>query len=378
MPDDTMSQMIKDFIVHLSAAGRATSTLACYQNDLDRLARMFGRIQPQWIGDTDIDHAVVRIAATKRYGARRSAATVNRMKSAYRSFFKWAFESKRIPSNPTERLCLSKTHSRPTTPITAGEIMMLLETIRQSDDIHSDRDEALFATYAYTGIRRSEVLTLTLLDYEHGSGVLHLSRTKNNGRQLKIVPPPLADILTRRIRMLLRGHAKLERTLLFPGKSADQPLSARNVQVRFDKWKKLAGIRKSLTIHSFRAGFATSLYETTGDIFLVARALGHQDVSTTMRYINTNSSVLRRAVEYTFQQYRSRCDLPAITHCKYNPGHIRHYEYLKISPVFFLSISPCRSFHPPQRAPHRGVQVPWESRTGGESGTESARSPVPS
>jgi integrase len=180
--------------------------------------------------------------------------------------------------------------------------MILLATIKQSDDMHSDRDEALFATYAYTGLRRSEVLSLTLLDYDHVSGVLYLSRPKNGGRQLKIVPSPLADILKKRIRVVLRDHVSLTRSVFFPGRSADQPMSARQVQVRFDKWKKLAGIRKTLTIHSFRAGFATSLYETTGDIFLVARAMGHRDVSTTMRYINTNSSVLRRAVEYTFQR----------------------------------------------------------------------------
>ena len=96
------------------------------------------------------------------------------------------------------------------------------------------------------------------------------------------------------------------------GGNTGQPMSARQVQVRFDNWKKLAGIRKKLTIHSFRAGYATSLYETTGDIFLVARAMGHRDVSTTLRYINTNSSVLKRAVEYT--SLRSLKGNPMLAH----------------------------------------------------------------
>lgn len=297
-----MTQLIADFTVHLRAAGRAPSTIACYQQDLGRLACGLGKIQPRRIVDSDIDRVVVLIASAKRNGAQRSPVTVNRIKSAYRSFFKWAFESKRIFPNPAERLSRSKSYSRPTTPITASEIMALLETIRQSGDTHADRDEALFATYAYTGIRRSEVLSLTLFDYDHHSGVLHISRTKNGGRQMKIVPSPLAAILTKSIRSGLRAQSSLKQFLLFPGRSSNQAMSARYVQARFEKWKKLAGIRKTLTIHSFRAGFATALYETTGDIFLVARAMGHRDVSTTMRYINTNSSVLRRAVEYTFQR----------------------------------------------------------------------------
>jgi hypothetical protein len=60
-----MLQMINDFIVHLDATGRAPSTLACYQQDLDHLARILGKIQPQQIGDNDIDRAVVSIAAAK-------------------------------------------------------------------------------------------------------------------------------------------------------------------------------------------------------------------------------------------------------------------------------------------------------------------------
>jgi hypothetical protein len=76
MPEDTISHMIKDFILHLLAAGRATSTIACYQHDLYHLARVLGKIQPQCIGDTDIARAVVRLFAAKRNGARRSSATL--------------------------------------------------------------------------------------------------------------------------------------------------------------------------------------------------------------------------------------------------------------------------------------------------------------
>ncbi len=90
MPEDAMSHMIKDFIVYLGAAGRATSTIDCYQRDLGRLANILGKIQPQCIVDADINRAVVRLAAAKRNGSRRSSATINRIKCAYRSFFKWA------------------------------------------------------------------------------------------------------------------------------------------------------------------------------------------------------------------------------------------------------------------------------------------------
>ncbi len=302
MPEQTTTQLIQEFITHLYAAGRAQSTIFCYLHELDHLACLLGDKPAGRITDNDIDSAVARIAAEKRKNRKRSAATMNRIKSAYRSFLYWAFESERIPCNPAVRLRRARAYSCPTMPITAAEVAVLLRTIHQSDDVYADRDEALFATYAYTGIRRSEALSLTLRDYDRDNGVLCLPRMKNGAKQVKVVPPILTDMLTKRVRSALRECAPMDRLLLFPGRAGDKPLSPRHVRDRFDKWKKLAGIRAGLTIHSFRAGYATALYETTGDIFLVAHALGHRDIGTTMRYIRTNSSVLKRAVEYTFQR----------------------------------------------------------------------------
>jgi site-specific recombinase XerC len=78
-------------------------------------------------------------------------------------------------------------------------------------------------------------------------------------------------------------------------------LSARQAQNRFDKWKTPAGIRKDLTIHSFRAGFANRLFRTTGNIHLVARAMGHSDIRSTELYIEKDISVIREAVEDAFE-----------------------------------------------------------------------------
>ena len=88
---------------------------------------------------------------------------------------------------------------------------------------------------------------------------------------------------------------------LFPGQSGEQPMSARNAQALFDKWKRISGVRKELTIHSFRAFFATSLYEVSGDLLAVARALGHRDPRTTERYIAADCRGIRAIIESTFR-----------------------------------------------------------------------------
>lgn len=65
-------------------------------------------------------------------------------------------------------------------------------------------------------------------------------------------------------------------------------------------WKKVSQIRCRLTIHSFRAGFTTSLYQTTSDLLLVAQAMGHHNIQTTEHYIKRSAGAIRKAIDKMF------------------------------------------------------------------------------
>ncbi len=289
---------IQDFITHLKAAGRSSSTISCYFHDLELLGENLGNMKLSRITDSHLEKTIIQLHDSSVRGSVRSAAALNRIKSVYRSFFKWAFESGRVSHNAAARLYLARTKSRPTAPITMKEIICLLSAIRKSNDPLAKRDEALFATYAFTGIRRSEALSLRISDYDPVLLTLFLRQTKQGNNRIQPVPFQLAWILEKYIRSMKRSTPYCP---LFFGRQPERPLSARQAQVRFERWKNLAGIRKDITIHSFRAGFATLLYETTGDILLVSRAVGHANIQTTRRYIQDNMSGIREAVEKIFR-----------------------------------------------------------------------------
>jgi len=75
-----------------------------------------------------LEKAVIILQDSSKTDSRRSAATMNRIKSAFRSFFKWAFQSGLISHNPAASLRMSKAASQRTTPITMEEINALLHT----------------------------------------------------------------------------------------------------------------------------------------------------------------------------------------------------------------------------------------------------------
>ena len=78
--------------------------------------------------------------------------------------------------------------------------------------------------------------------------------------------------------------------------STGRRLGARQIQLRFAALCRDAGIDRQLSIHSLRHTFATRLYEKTGDLHLVQRALGHWQITTTEVYVRVSDQALRRAV----------------------------------------------------------------------------------
>jgi integrase/recombinase XerC len=57
-----------------------------------------------------------------------------------------------------------------------------------------------------------------------------------------------------------------------------------------------AGITRPLSTHSLRHTFATRLYRKAGDLFLVQRALGHRQITTTEIYAQVSDDSLKCAI----------------------------------------------------------------------------------
>lgn len=202
--------------------------------------------------------------------------------------------------DPAMGLRLGRAESRPTPPITMAEVARLLDTIRLSGDSKSLRDEALFAVYAFTGIRRSEALALRISDYDPLAQTLRLPRVKGGGQGLRHVPKLLIEILDRYISVKRTELRMAGECPMFPGRDANAPLSPRQAQLCFDHWKQVAGLRTKLTLHSFRAGFATRLHESSRSLLLVSRALGHRSPRTAEIYIGQDDALLKLELERAF------------------------------------------------------------------------------
>ena len=72
-------------------------------------------------------------------------------------------------------------------------------------------------------------------------------------------------------------------------------MSERSVEKLVKKYAKLVNPLKKITPHKLRSTYGTSLYQETGDIYLVADVLGHSDVNTTRRHYAAMEDSRRRS-----------------------------------------------------------------------------------
>jgi integrase/recombinase XerD len=285
---------------YLIASCLSTNTIYCYSRDLDSLLKKIGNINLNTINVGMINQLIVclRNSSVKYTGL--SNCSTNRIKSTYRTFFNWCFINNFANQDYSKLIRLTKTSSKPTLAITKEEIKILLNTILYSNDSHSKRDYALFSVYAFSGIRKSEALALRICDYDPVTKTLVLPKSKRASKKIQIIPSILSQLLNEYLNSCSEMKIKKNISPLFSGISDNAFLSGRQSSNRFQKWRSLSGIRKDLSIHSFRAAYATQLYKNSRDPLLVSLALGHSSFETTKRYIQYDLLNFQSVIDSSF------------------------------------------------------------------------------
>ena len=146
-----------------------------------------------------------------------------------------------------------------------------------------------------TGIRVSECVGLNLNDVDFENNAFKITRKGGNQTILyfndEVKIPLIAWIEERRLWL---GEKSNEPALFLSLQK--KRICVRAVQKLVKKYSATASPLKKITPHKLRSTFGTSLYQETGDIYVVAEVLGHKDVNTTKKhYASMNDERKRNA-----------------------------------------------------------------------------------
>jgi len=249
-------------------------------------------------GDVDPEHLVAFLGTLKKEGL--SATSINRNLAAIRGLYRYLLRSGHIPENTMTKVTLAKAWMRLPDTLNLQEMEELLQ---KPDDAKPQglRDKAMFELLYATGLRVTELLTLTVNDLNWQVGCLVAT---GKGRKERIVPIGRAAIET------LRRYMDESRPLLLKGKKTDilfvnrrgGGLTRQALWKMIRRYAILAGLQKKVHPHTFRHSFATHLLEGGADLRAVQVMLGHADISTTQVYTH----VTRERLKEIHRKYHPR------------------------------------------------------------------------
>ena len=275
-------------------------TTAAYGHDLRNLAD-FGE-KRGLIAWSALDHQHLRTFAAALHGAGLSPRSIQRRLSAARTFFEFLMREGHCARNPAQDVRAPKTKKRLPATLDADQMGRLLAF--RVDDSMSARDKAIMELFYSSGLRLSELTTLTLGSIDLKDRTV---RVLGKGGKTRIVPigrfgvDALKRWLTERAAWVKTGGTDT----LFVGKSG-RPLSVRAVQLRVGTWGRRQGIGVHVHPHMFRHSFATHLLESSGDLRGVQELLGHADISTTQIYTHLDFQHLATVYEAAHPRARRR------------------------------------------------------------------------
>lgn len=217
------------------------------------------------------------------------AAARARKVSAVRSFYRFAAAEGLRPDNPAERVRRPRLPRRLPVYLSAEEAKALLEAAAQAGP-YPERDEALIATFLYTGCRLGELLALTPDDVDWVAGAI---RFYGKGGKERIVPlrPELAERLQRYRASLPPAHRRVPRLFL---SRRGRPLSPSGVRYLLRRLlAALPDARPGVSPHKLRHTVATLLLQADADLRSIQELLGHASLATTQRYTHVLTRRLR-------------------------------------------------------------------------------------
>lgn len=250
---------------------------------------------------TSTGKEVTKVRTNSLNGKARKLAVLKKL-------YSYLIKNEFIHNDPTKEMQINKPSiTKIDNKLDAIEISDILSVISEGENILSDlerkandrlklRNITIFILLAYTGIRVSELVSLDIQDVDIKKCTIKVIR-KNN----KIEEIPYPTKASYYIERYLEYRNSIDNKVKEEYKKA-LFISQKNTRITTESVRimlKKYGYRTDIDIsgcHMLRRTFLSTLYNTTGDIRLVARVGGHSVATASKYYADVDEERLRNTI----------------------------------------------------------------------------------
>ena len=233
-----------------------------------------------------------------------TASSQSRIISGIRSFFTYCLQENLVRNNPTILLETPKRSRILPDFLSVEEINRIVQVIDLSKP-EGERNRAILETMYSCGLRVSELVNLRISSLYPDLGFIKVIGKGDKERLVPIGNTALKYISIYRDR--IRAHQVIKKgseDIVFLNRRGSG-LSRQMIFLLLKVLVQEAGIKKTVSPHTFRHSFATHLVEGGADLRAVQEMLGHESITTTEIYTHLDRAYLRETLQKFHPAFQS-------------------------------------------------------------------------
>lgn len=271
--------------------GYSVNTLDAYMRDVDKLFR--------YLAVEHVDVLDVKLEDLEHFAAFISDLGIGprslaRILSGVRQFYRFLVIDGYLEVDPTELLESPKQPDHLPEVLSTAEVDLLEQTIDLSK-WEGHRNRAIIEVLFSCGLRVSELTNLKLSNLYIEEQYIRVMGKGSKERLVPISPRALDELnywfADRNVMKIKPG----EEDYVFLNRRG-QHLTRTMILIMIKRYAVEAGIKKTISPHTLRHSFATSLLEGGADLRAIQAMLGHESIGTTEIYTHIDTSTLRQEI----------------------------------------------------------------------------------
>ena len=271
--------------------GYSANTLDAYMRDVDKLFR--------YLAVEQVDVLDVKLEDLEHFAAFISDLGIGprslaRILSGVRQFYRFLVIDGYLEVDPTELLESPKQPDHLPEVLSTAEVDLLEQAIDLSK-WEGHRNRAIIEVLFSCGLRVSELTNLKLSNLYIEEQYIRVMGKGSKERLVPISPRALDELnywfADRNVMKIKPG----EEDYVFLNRRG-QHLTRTMILIMIKRYAVEAGIKKTISPHTLRHSFATSLLEGGADLRAIQAMLGHESIGTTEIYTHIDTSTLRQEI----------------------------------------------------------------------------------
>lgn len=299
-----MDEYIALFMAYLTNERRySEATVTAYQRDLEQFDDFINSTAPTEI--QNINYQDIRLFIAHLTELQNSRTTIARKLSSLRSFYKYALRQGWVESDPTALVQYDVKKQHLPEFFYEDEMNAIIEAARNSDSELRLRDVAMIETFYATGMRVSELTSLTFRQIDENMQIIRVLGKGDKERLVPIGDQAMESLTT---------YNTILRPQLISGESGDtvflshkgKELTTPQVHDILNKVIQVGALNLTIHPHKLRHTFATHLLNNGADLRSVQELLGHEDLSSTQIYTHVTKDKLREQYMNVFPRAKRK------------------------------------------------------------------------